>query len=107
MSVAHAIAIALMLFGQSETVQLFVGTDGCYGTGTEFVVREAANECEHGDGGWDTAVMECYADGGLYHRCGVVIELHCTEILPTPDLDQDGDVDLNDFASFQLAMTGG
>ena len=41
--------------------------------------------------------MECYSDGAMYHACGVPIELYCC----SADLDQDGDVDLEDFALFQ------
>ena len=90
-------ALCLLLLGQTETVQFFVGDDGCYGDGTSWVVRSAINECEHGAGGWGDARMECYSDGAMYHACGVPIELYCC----SADLDQDGDVDLEDFALFQ------
>ena len=90
----------LLCLGQTETVQFFGGTEGCYGNGMVFVMREAVNECDHGDGGWGDVLMECYTDGELYHRCGVVIEMTCC----SADLDHDGDVDLADFAEFQREM---
>jgi len=106
MRLGNAIAIVLMLLGQTETVQLFIGDDGCYGDGTRWVVREAVNECEHGNGGWGPVKMECYSDGALYYRCGVAVTFDCAEVRPTPDLDQDGDVDLEDINAALAAMTG-
>jgi len=96
MILANAIVLAIVMLVQADSVQFFAGMDGCYGDGTVYVVREAVNECDHGDGGWGTARMECYSNGELYHRCGVTIELTCC----SADLDQDGDVDLRDFGMF-------
>ena len=85
--------VMLLCLGQTETMQVFVG-------GEHVVVRTMPVEYAHDSGGWGDAVLECYTDDELCCTCGVTIVLNCC----SADLDQDGDVDLADFAEFQTAM---
>lgn len=75
--------------------------------GHEWVLRSTSLEETHGEGGWGRCVpcsIEVYVDDELIEiqeaRCDYVCSV-------TPDLDCDGDVDLQDYAILQRRMNEG
>ena len=102
------LATVLLCLGQTETVQFFLGDDGCYGPDVEYVIRRAVDDCETA-GGWGTrenasVLIEWYnGDGGMICQAWIRANIYIIEDC-TPDLDGDGDVDLRDFALFQVAF---
>ena len=102
--------------GGEVRTQLWIGEQGCYGgEHFEFVLRETVTECETGDGGWGRLVelgeqtpirvrIEWYSPPDE-HVCAAWLEANVFFVV-TFDSDVDGDVDLADFAEFQVRVSG-
>ena len=111
MTLANAI-LFLLLFGQTETVQVFVPSGNYAGYG--YVVRECRIDGADDDWGPLEDVLVCvewYIGGeqvdAFEWMCSC--DLRCAIIYreaPRADLDGDGDVDLADFGRMAEQWTG-
>ena len=89
----------LLCLGQTEVDEVQL-----YDYGEQVVVRGMVAEGRYGPGGWDAVRCAGFVEGELVCAYDVTIVIHCSDVIRTPDLDGDGDVDLADFAEFQNAM---